>query len=156
MEGRPVAAQGEETRTEGGRAGGVIEALRASPLPRVRWGLILVWFLRLMAVLWMMMGLLAWADILGLTPSPLPFEDRGLGAQAVVVYFAVFNLVAAVGLWLTSTWGGIMWLLALMSHMIMAIFLPQVVASGVFTVAMFGVLAVLYLVISWLAAHDQE
>lgn len=133
-----------------------MEALRASPLPRVRWGRILVWFLRLMAVLWMMMGLLAWADILGLTPSSTPFEARGLGAQAVVIYFAVLNLVAAVGLWLTSTWGGIMWLLALMSHMIMAIFLPYAVASGTFTIVMFGLLAVLYLVISWLAAHDQE
>lgn len=146
-----VSDQGGEKR------GGVIEALRLSPLaPKVRWGRILVWFLRLMAVLWMMMGLLAWADILGVTPSPVAFEDRGLGVQAIMVYFAVFNLVAAVGLWLTSTWGGIMWLLVLMSHMILAILFPGAVASGVVTIVMFGVLAVLYLVISWLAAHDQD
>ncbi|MFC0282970.1 DUF6163 family protein [Camelimonas abortus] len=144
------------TGDDGDRQGWMIEALRLAPLgPRVRWGRILTWFLRLMAVLWMMMGLLAWADILGVIPSPVPFEDRSLGAQAASTYFAVLNLVAAVGLWLTSTWGGIMWLLALMSHLILAIFLPGAVASGALTVVLFTLLAALYLVFSWLAAHDQ-
>lgn len=146
-------------RGKGGRSAGrdMIDALRESAgVTHIRWSRILVWFLRLMAVVWMVMGLTAWSDILGLSPAAVPFEDRTFGAQSTVVYFAVLNLVAAVGLWLTSTWGGIMWLLAVMSQLILAIFVPRAVASSSFTIAMFSVLVVIYLTISWLAAHDQE
>jgi hypothetical protein len=41
-----------------------------------------------------------------------------------VIYFAVIDQVAAVGLWLTSVWGGVMWLLAIMSHLILGFFFP--------------------------------
>ncbi|GGC74064.1 DUF6163 family protein [Chelatococcus reniformis] len=136
---------------------GVLEALRESTgVAHIRWSRILVWFMRLMAVVWMVLGLTTWADILGILPAAAPFEDRTFGAQATLVYFAVLNLVAAVGLWLTSTWGGIMWLLAVMSQLILAIFVPRAVASGSFTIVMFSLLIAIYLTISWLAAHDQE
>lgn len=147
----------DEPAAGGAGARRVIEALRAGgPVADVRWGLILVWFLRLMAVLWMMMGLMAWADVLGVSSAVVPFDQRAFGAQAIVVYFAVLNLVAAVGLWLTSTWGGIMWLLAVMSHLILAVFFPAAVASGTFTIIMFALLIAIYLAVSWLAAHDHD
>jgi hypothetical protein len=78
-----------------------------------RWRVVLVWFLRLLSAFWLAKGLTAWAVIFGLpgTPQP-PFENRLLSYQAIIVYFAVIDLVAAVGLWLTSTWGGVLWLLA--------------------------------------------
>ena len=41
-----------------------------------------------------------------------------------MIVFAVLDLVAGVGLWLTSTWGGVMWLLAIMSHILMGSFAP--------------------------------
>jgi uncharacterized protein DUF6163 len=141
------------------KAGGAPDGGEALPserrAPWVRWSRILVWFLRLMALVWMAKGLAAWADILGFLPSAPPFEARFLGAQATVVYFAVIDLVAAVGLWLTSTWGGVMWLLAVMSHLILTIFFPRIVGGNVATIAVFVSLIVLYLVVSWLAAQEE-
>ena len=58
-----------------------------------------------MALLWIAKGLLSWAVIVGLAQARLPFEARSTGFQATMIYFAVIDLVAAVGLWLNSTLG---------------------------------------------------
>ena len=69
--------------------------------------------MRLLALLWIVKGLSAWAAILGRrTPGRPTFEARSPAARRRSIYFAVIDLVAAVGLWLASTWGGVMWLLA--------------------------------------------
>ena len=143
---RPPDAIGEASR----------ERIEENPAARaVRWNLILIWFMRLLALAWIAKGLIAWASILGIhDPSP-PFEARSSGYQATVIYFAVIDLVAAVGLWLTSTWGGVLWLLAVMSHLILAVFFPRVVAGGPIVIAVFVICIGLYLTISWLAVSDD-
>ncbi|MBM6595516.1 DUF6163 family protein [Microvirga pudoricolor] len=128
----------------------------AVPSSGLRWSLILTWFMRVLAILWIMKGLSAWAVILGVwTPAGL-FETRSLGYQATIVYFALIDLIAAVGLWMVSSWGGVMWLLAIMSHLILAAFFPGIVASGVSTLAFFLGLLVVYLAISWLSARETQ
>ena len=82
-------------------------------------------------------------------------SNRSTGAQATVIYFAVIDPVAAVGLWLTSVWGGVMWLLAIMSHLILGFFFPSVVPSNVVSIAFFLGFILIYLVISWLAAREE-
>ena len=121
----------------------------------VRWNFILVWFMRMLALMWIAKGLGYWAVILGADTAPTPFEARTTGFQATTIYFAIIDLVAAVGLWLTSTWGGVLWLLAVMSHLILTMFFPHVVAGGPLLIALFLVFIVAYLVISWLAAADE-
>jgi uncharacterized membrane protein (DUF2068 family) len=66
----------------------------------------------------------------------------------------VIDLIAAVGMWLTSTWGGVLWLLAVMSHLILAVFFPTIVPTSLVSIASFLILIVLYLAISWLAATE--
>jgi hypothetical protein len=121
----------------------------------MRWNFVLVWFMRVLAILWIMKGLSAWAVILGAWIPVGHFEARSTGYQATVIYFALIDLIAAVGLWMGSTWGGIMWLLAVMSHLILAAFFPGIVSSGVLTMAFFLTLIVIYLGISWLAAQEN-
>ena len=128
--------------------------LAAAPARHLRWNLILVWFMRAMALLWAVKGLIAWANILGIAGA-VPFEMRPQGHQAVTIYFAVMDLVAAVGLWLTSTWGGVLWLLAVMSHLILAVFFPRFVSNGALLIALFIIALMMYLTISWLAAIDE-
>jgi Family of unknown function (DUF6163) len=121
-----------------------------------RWDLVLVWYMRLLALLWIAKGLSAWALILGAgTPVP-PFEARLTGSQATVIYFAVIDLIAAVGLWLATVWGGVMWLLAIMSHLILSFFFPSIVPSNTVSTAFFLAFIVAYLVISWLAAGEES
>lgn len=131
------------------------DRLLATPPKHVRWNLVLVWFMRILALIWVAKGLAAWAAILGIG-SATALEARSQGYQATTVYFAVIDLVAAVGLWLTSTWGGVLWLLAVMSHLILAVFFPRFVANGAVLVALLILCTMVYLTISWLAAIDEQ
>jgi hypothetical protein len=120
-----------------------------------RWDLVLVWYMRLLALLWIAKGLSAWALILG-AGDPVPaFEGRLMGHQATIIYFTVIDPIAAVGLWLASVWGGVMWLLAIMSHLILSFFFPSVVPSNAVSTAFFLAFIVAYLAISWLAAGEE-
>ena len=123
---------------------------------RMRWRTILVWLLRLLSIAWMAKGLLQWAVILGLGPeSGPPFESRPLTFQAITVYFAVFDLVAAVGLWLTSTWGGVLWLLAAMSQLLLGFFFPRWLPLSPVLIGSYVMLMLAYFVATW-AAENQE
>lgn len=119
------------------------------------WNTILVWFMRTLSILWLIKGLAAWMVILGVTSGLAPFEGGATGYQAGLVYFAVIDLVAAVGLWLTSTWGGVLWLLAVMSHLILAVFFPRFVQNSTILIVLFIVGIMLYLTISWLASMEE-
>jgi hypothetical protein len=129
---------------------------RPAPTTIMRWSFVLTWFMRLLAILWIMKGLSAWAVILGVWTPVGQFEARSTGYQATIIYFALIDLIAAVGLWMASTWGGIMWLLAIMSHLILAAFFPGIVSSGVVTMGFFLTLTAVYLGVSWLAARENH
>lgn len=132
------------------------DRIEERPAPGLRWDLVLVWFMRALALLWIGKGITSWAVILGVGDPLSPFEGRSTGFQATIVYFAVIDLVAAVGLWLTSTWGGVLWLLAVMSHLILTFFFPRTMAGGIMVVSVFAVLIAAYLLISWFAAREGE
>ena len=122
---------------------------------KLRWIVVLTWFMRAIAALWIVKGLWAWATIIGAAPG-IAFEGRSLGYQATVIYFAVIDLVAAVGLWMASTWGGVLWLLAVMSQLILAVFFPRIVSATPLTMAALLGLVVIYLVVSWLSAREEQ
>ena len=129
---------------------------RPAPTTVMRWGFLLTWFMRVVGILWIMKGLSAWAVIVGVWTPAGQFEARSTGYQATIIYFALIDLIAAVGLWMASTWGGIMWLLAIMSHLILAAFFPGIVAGGLMTMVFFLTLVAVYLAISWLAAQEEH
>jgi len=130
-----------------------IEERPAAP-KAMRWAFILTGFMRVLAILWIMKGLSAWAVILGIWTPAGQFETRSTGYQATIIYFALIDLIAAVGLWMASTWGGVMWLLAVMSHLILAAFFPGIVSSSLLTMIFFLTLIAVYLAVSWLAARE--
>lgn len=125
------------------------------PTQAVRWNTALVWFMRIMALLWLVKGLIAWSVILGVAGTATPFDEASTGYQSAMIYFAVIDLVAAVGLWLTSNWGGVLWLLAVMSHLILAVFFPRFVSNSALVVALFISCIMVYLTLSWLAAIEE-
>ncbi len=80
---------------------------------RVDWARIYRIFMRTLAVLVIGRGLMQWLVICGgPNAEGITFEDFPPGLQASTVFFAVIELVAGVGLWLASAWGGVVWLLA--------------------------------------------
>jgi uncharacterized membrane protein (DUF2068 family) len=114
-----------------------------------RAGFYLVVFMRLLAGIWVIQGLLQWSAIL-LPPQPL-FDNVTALHGAAIVSFAVLDLVAAVGLWLATAWGGAIWLLSAIAQIIVALALP-----GFFSILWIGAdiaLIVIYFVLSWRARH---
>src|ERR1700724_4560079 len=71
------------------------------------WARRLVFFLRIMAVVSVIQGLYHWAQVTGfIGGEEEAFENQPMAWQTATVYFAVIELVAAVGLWLSPPWGG--------------------------------------------------
>jgi hypothetical protein len=141
----------------GGRRGARRPADRLeqhAPRGASHWEATLVWFMRITALAWIAKGLVAWAVIVGALPDLAPFETERLGRQAAVAYFGVVDLLAGVGLWLASPWGGVIWLLAATSYLVLGIVLPQLIASSVPVIVAGAALILLYLVLSWLAARE--
>lgn len=148
-----MARNGSQGRASEAYASDRIEVQQASPAA-MRWSAALTWFMRILALVWIMKGLSAWAVIIGVWTPIGHFEARPTGYQAIIIYFALIDLVAAVGLWMASSWGGIVWLLAIMSHLILAAFFPDIVAGGMPVMALSLALITVYLALSWLAARE--
>jgi uncharacterized membrane protein (DUF2068 family) len=71
------------------------------------------------------------------------------------VFFAVIDLVAAVGLWLAAAWGAVIWLTSVVSMIALNIFFPQVFRGGlVFGFTEFAAL-VIYLWLALKAAQEH-
>jgi hypothetical protein len=99
--------------------------------PEIRWRLVTTWLMRLLSALWMMRAVFEWAEILGAAPERPPFEDMAFNAQVTLCVFAVLHTIAAVGLWLSSGWGGVVWVILTLGEMILFFMLPLTeVTSG--------------------------
>src|SRR5256884_1748987 len=80
------------------------------------WTRRLVFFLRIMAVISVAKGLYHWAQVTGFIGGEEDaFENQPMAWQTATVYFAVIELVAAVGLWLATPWGAVVWLTTVVS-----------------------------------------
>ena len=84
-------------------------------------------FLRVMAGVSMLKGLYHWSQVCGIGVGPNEgFEFHSIAWQTATVFFAVIDLVAAVGLWLAAAWGAVIWLTAVASMLAVDVFFPQV------------------------------
>jgi hypothetical protein len=121
-----------------------------------RWTTYLVLFLRVMAVLSLMKGLYHWSIVCGIGDGPdASFETAPVPWQAATVFFAVIDLVAAVGLWLTAAWGAVVWLTAAISMVAVQILFPTIYGGGLTPVFVeLGLLAV-YLMLALQAAREH-
>jgi hypothetical protein len=124
--------------------------IRAGLVRDIDWTLVLVWFMRTVALLWLAKGLWSWAGILGFTGPGL--DRLPIETQATLVGFGVADLVAAVGLWLTASWGGVVWLIALAAQCALIIAGPGVLA-GAGALAGNAVLAAAYLFLTFQASR---
>ncbi|GJE54764.1 MULTISPECIES: DUF6163 family protein [Methylobacterium] len=139
-----------------GSAEGANDRIERVERRQTRWDTVLVWFMRIVALVWIAKGILTWADIVDVLPGAPSFESEPLGRQTVIVYFAVIDFTAAVGLWLTSAWGGVVWLLAATSGITLAVLTPQLLPMPIVLVAIQGLAIFVYFTLSWLAARENQ
>lgn len=124
--------------------------------PPDHWSQRFVLFLRAMAGLSLIKGLYHWAVVCGIDAStPGGFADYATPYQSATVFFAVIDLVAAVGLWLAAPWGAVVWLTSVISMIAVEILFPQIYGGRVVIVILELALLAGYLVFALRAAREQ-
>jgi hypothetical protein len=118
------------------------------------YGFLLVVFMRIMAVLWMFQGLMQWKLILA--PDSVPLDALPMPVATAIGFFAVIDLLAAVGLWLASPWGGVLWIFSASASIVVSLFMPGFHAGGRIVMAIDFALMLIYFVLTWQAAQERE
>jgi hypothetical protein len=121
------------------------------------WTEYLVLFLRVMAAVSLVKGLYHWVEVCGIGLS----ADEGFAAhtiawQTATVFFAVIDLVAAVGLWLAAAWGAVVWLTSVVSMAVVEVFFPNVYGGSIFIVLIEMALLCAYLWLAIVSAREHQ
>jgi hypothetical protein len=145
---------GGAQRRESAREVIVLGADARGSRPAARWGMLLVLFMRMLAALWMLQGVLQWDAILGRSAPPLDALPTALAVA--IVFFAVTDLVAAIGLWLAASWGGVIWLCAAAAQIFVTVFMPDFFAGGSVILAVDLALILAYFFLTWRAAQEHD
>lgn len=120
------------------------------------WTRRLVLFLRVMAMLSIAKGLYHWAQVTGfIGGEDEAFENQPMAWQAATVYFAVIELVAAVGLWLATPWGAVVWLTTVVSMAVIELMFPGIYGGSLIVVGVEAVMLTAYLILAWMAARER-
>ena len=101
------------------------------------WTRRLVFFLRIMAVVSVAKGLYHWAQVTGFIGGEEDaFENQPMAWQTATVYFAVIELVAAVGLWLATPWGAVVWLTTVVSMAVIELMFPGIYGGSLIVIGL--------------------
>jgi hypothetical protein len=120
------------------------------------WTRRLVMFLRFMAFLSILKGLYHWSQVTGfIGGEEEAFENQPTAWQAATVYFAVIELVAAVGLWLATPWGAVVWLTTVVSMAVIELMFPGIYGGSLLVVGGEAVMLAAYLALAWMAARER-
>jgi hypothetical protein len=120
------------------------------------WTEYLVLFLRLMAAVSLVKGLYHWTQVCGIGAGvDEGFEAHTVAWQAATVFFAVLDLVAAVGLWLAAAWGAVVWLGSVVSMAVVVTFFPNVFGASIVIVFIEMTLLAVYLWLAIMSARER-
>ena len=134
---------------------GALEAPKSGKR-RTAWARRLVVFLRIMAAISMAKGLYHWSLVLGIGDGEgSTFEHASMPWQAATIFFAVIDLVAAVGLWLAAAWGGVVWLTASISMAAIEVFFPQVYGGRLWIAIPEFVAIAIYIALALMAGRER-
>src|SRR5438128_3460523 len=120
------------------------------------WTRRLVLFLRIMAVVSIAKGLYHWAQVTGfIGGEEEAFENQSMAWQTATIYFAVIELVAAVGLWLATPWGAVVWLTTVVSMAVIELMFPGIYGGSLTVVGFEAGSVAAYLALAWMAARER-
>ena len=119
------------------------------------WTVLLVWWMRTLAWVWVAKGLFNWSIVLGVNPNFPNFSMLPQPLQATIVFFAAVDLLAAVGLWLAAPWGGVLWLLCASIEVVSPALGVRGAMSGPIGVGFDIALVAVYFFLSWRAGQER-
>ncbi|MDH7794682.1 MULTISPECIES: DUF6163 family protein [unclassified Beijerinckia] len=119
----------------------------------LRWAIMLVVYMRALAALWMVLGLVNWMKLLFPAGGP-PNLPESLNSTVAVL--AVVQVVAAAGLWLANPWGGVLWLVVAFGEALAALFVAGFPNGGALLMALYAPLILIYFLLTYLASRETE
>lgn len=103
------------------------------------------WFLRIIAAYCLLFGVLYWIRLIGLHDGTLwRFDLMPIHWQVASVVLAVFFPFAAIGLWMLSSWGPVIWFICAATETIMYLGFPQLFGERWVIIASHLFVALLY------------
>jgi Family of unknown function (DUF6163)/Predicted membrane protein (DUF2127) len=121
-----------------------------------RWSRLLVFYLRGLSLFCLVRGLTDWSRILGLLGEPDTFDSASTLWQISIVAFAVINCITSVGLWLTSAWGAVLWLMLTLTEVFIPFVTNDTVRAGGLGDIVLMAMIVVYIVLTWRAVKERE
>lgn len=104
------------------------------------------WFLRLVALTSLVMGVIYWVRLIGYYPGSLwRFDLMPWQWQAACVSFAILFPVAAIGLWMMVSWGPVIWFVAAAGESLMFTVFSQYFVSKPYVAIFHGITALIYI-----------
>jgi uncharacterized membrane protein (DUF2068 family) len=119
-----------------------------------KWGLLLSRFMRIAALFWLLQGLMHWRVLLMAQQSI--FDTMPRNGALSVIFLAVLDLVAGVGLWLATPWGGVLWLLIASAQIFLTLSMPGFFTGGYWLIAVNAALIFIYFTLTFEASRDVE
>ncbi|MGH6761416.1 MAG: DUF6163 family protein [Phyllobacterium sp.] len=106
------------------------------------------WFLRLVALACLIMGVVYWVRLIGYYPGSLwRFDLMPWQWQTACVSLAILFPVAAIGLWMMVSWGPVIWFVAAAVESLMFTVFAQYFASKPQVAIIHGATALIYIVL---------
>lgn len=117
-------------------------------------------FLRMIAVACFWFGLQYWAMLVGYSLQGMArFDLLNFPWKVAASSLAVLFPVASLGLWLTVSWGAVLWAIAALVQVLMYIVWPDIFGPNRLVPLMHGLVAALYVVFRlslWIEARRKE
>jgi len=126
----------------------------ASAVDAPKWGLLLLRFMRIVALFWIIQGLLHWRLVI--SPQQSIFEAMPRNAAFAIIFFAVLDIVAGVGLWLATPWVGVLWLLIASAQIFVTLSMPGFFVGGYVLIAVNAILIIIYFALTFEAGRDDD
>ncbi|MEP1931062.1 MAG: DUF6163 family protein [Roseibium sp.] len=124
---------------------------------RPPWSSILILYLRAMALLLMGGGVIYWARIVGVVEwRGQWFWEMSIALQGAIVFFAVLDLVAAIGLWLTVSWGTVMWLFRCFCQIVMHTVFSDLYGRRPYEIAFYLLTILIYVGLTYLMNRENR
>lgn len=105
----------------------------------------LIWFYRVIALVCLILGITYWVRLIGVHEGiEWRFDLMPYYWQAASVSLAVLYPIAAIGLWMTASWGPVLWLVCALTEFIMYAAFEELFGTHFGILAAHALVAMLY------------